>query len=180
MIHDGTTEFFSEHEVSYSAKGVSKTTTEFVLREPGMDHFKHYMRIKQMFMQVFQEIGEKRKSTDPEDISGEEVSAIEDDHEQNSEEFAGVLEMLLLTSEKVSVPEFVETFRAMACMRANKPVVMLDGEQAMTDAIWMAMHPDDAYKMAIRWAAFFAMPSVDGLKTSSNKPSTSQGQAKVV
>lgn len=180
MIHDGTTEFFSAHGVAYSSKGVSTETNLFVLREPGMDHFKHYMRIKQMFMQVFQEIGEKRKSTEPDDISGEEVAAIEEDHEQNSEEFAGVLEMLLLTSEKIGVPDFVEAFRAMACMRANKPVVMLDGEQAMTDAIWMSMHPDDAYKMAIRWAAFFAMPSVDGLKTSSSKPSNSASRAVVV
>jgi hypothetical protein len=181
MIHDGTTEFFTEHEVSYSAKGVSKETNLFVLREPGMDHFKHYMRIKQMFMQVFREIGEKRKAGDePEDISGEEVQPIEEDHQQSSEEFAEAMEMLLLTSEKVGVPDFVEAFRAMACMRANKPVVMLDGEQAMTDAIWMTMHPDDAYKMAISWAAFFAMPSADGPKTSSSKPSNSASRAVVV
>lgn len=179
MIHDGTTEFNSKHEVSYSAKGVTKETTFFVLREPGMDHYKFYMRIKQMFMQVFQEIGEKRKSG-PEDISGEEVKAIEDDHEQNSEEFAEMLEMLLLTSQKVDASDFLDTFRAMACARSNKPIVMVDGEQTMTDSIWSSMHPDDGYKMAIRWAAFFAMPSVDGLKTSSSTPSTSQSAVKVV
>lgn len=180
MIHNGTTEFVSEHEVAYSCKGAEKLTSLFVLREPGMDHYKHYMRIKQMFMQVFQEVGEKRKGNDPQDISGEEVKAIEEDHEQNSEEFAEMLEMLLLTSEKVDASDFIDTFRAMACMRANKPVVMLDGEQTMTDAIWSNMHPDDGYKMAIRWAAFFAMPSADGQKKSSNKPSASLGQVKVV
>jgi len=182
MIHEGTTEFNSQHEVPYSRKGVTTETTLFVLREPGMDQFKHYMRIKQMLMQVLREIGEKRKGGDlePEDISGEEVEAIELDHEESAEELAGALEMMLLASEKIGVSDFVETFRAMACMRANKPVVMLDGDQAMTDAIWMAMHPDDAYKMAIRWAAFFAMPSVDGLKTSSNKPSDSQSQVVAV
>lgn len=180
MIHEGTTEFSSQHEVSYSCKGVAKETTEFVLREPGMDHYKHYMRIKQMFMQVFQEIGDKRKDKDAPDISGEEVKAIEEDHEQNSSEFADMLEMLLLTSDKVEASDFLDTFRSMACMRASKPIVMLDGEQSMTDAIWSSMHPDDGYKMAIRWAAFFAMPSVDGLKTSSSKPSTSSGQVKVV
>lgn len=181
MIHEGTTEFFSTHEVSYSCKGVTKETTEFVLREPGMDHYKYYMRIKQMFMQVFTEIGEKRKDKDQDvDISGEEVKAIEEDHEQNSAEFAEVLEMLLLASEKVNASDFLDCFRSMACMKASRPIVMLDGEQSMTDAIWSSMHPDDGYKMAIRWAAFFAMPSVDGLKTSSNKPSISSGQAKVV
>lgn len=179
MIHDGTTEFFSEHEVAYSVKGVSKPTNTFVLREPGMDHYKHYMRIKQMFMQVFQEVGSKRKEV-AEDISGEEVKAIEEDHEQNSEEFAAMLEMLLLTSEKVEASDFLDCFRSMACMKAGKPIVMLDGEQTMTDAIWSSMHPDDGYKMAIRWAAFFAMPSVDGLKTSSSKPSSSPSQVKVV
>lgn len=179
MIHDGTTEFVSKHEVSYSAKGVTKETNLFVLREPSMDHTKHYMRIKQMFMQVFMEAGEKHKNKDA-DISGEEVKAIEEDHEQNSEEFAGVLEMLLMTSEKVDASDFLDTFRAMACARSGKPIVMLDGEQTMTDAIWSSMHPDDGYKMAIRWAAFFATPSVDGLKTSSSKPSGSHGQAKVV
>lgn len=179
MIQDGTTEFFSDHEVAYSSKGVEKYTTSFVLREPGMDHFKHYMRIKQMFMQAFQEIGDKRKTEDA-DISGEEVKAIEEDHEQNSEEFASVLEMLLLASERVNPADFMECFRAMACMRASKPVVMVDGEQAMTDAIWSNLHPDDGYKMAIRWAAFFAMPSVDSRKKSSNKLSPSHGQVKVV
>lgn len=179
MIHDGTTEFVSKHEVQYSCKGAMKDTNFFVLREPGMDHTKFYMRIKQMFMQVFTEIGEKRKDKD-QDISGEEVKAIEEDHEQNSEEFASVLEMLLLTSDKVDAAEFMDVFRAMACARSAKPIVMLDGEQAMTDSIWSTMHPDDGYAMAIRWAAFFAMPSVDGLKTSSSKPSTSLSAAKVV
>lgn len=179
MIHDGTIDFMSKHDVTYSAKGVNKETNSFVLREPGMEHTKFYMRIKQMFMQVFMEAGEKHKNRDA-DISGEEVKAIEEDHEQNSEEFAEVLEMMLLTSEKVDAAEFLDCFRAMACMRANKPLVMLDGEQAMTDSIWSTMHPDDGYKMAIRWAAFFATPSVGGPKTSSSKPSGSHGQAKVV
>lgn len=179
MIHNGTIEFFSDHEVSYSCKGVQKETNAFVLREPGMDHCDHYMRIKQMFMQVFIEVGEKHKAGQ-EDISGEEVKAIEEDHEQNSEEFAETLQMLLLTSNKVKVSDFLNTFRAMACMRASKPIVMLDGEQSMTDAIWSSMHPDDGYKMAIRWAAFFAMPSAGGQKTLSSKPSASLGQAKVV
>lgn len=179
MIHEGTTDFSSDREVSYTSKGVERLTTSFVLREPGMDHYKHYMRIKQMFMQVFMEIGDKRKDGTA-DISGEEVKAIEEDHEQNSEEFAEMLETLLLTSEKVDASDFLDCFRSMACMRSTKPVVMLDGEQSMTDAIWSGMHPDDAYKMAIRWAAFFAMPSADGQKTSSSKPSASSGQAKVV
>lgn len=179
MIHDGTTEFFSKREVSYSCKGAIKQTTAFVLREPGMDHTKWSMRIKQMFMQMFMEAGEKHKDKEA-DISGEEVRAIEDDHETQSEEFADTLEMLLLTSTKVDAYEFLECFRAMACARADKPIVMLDGEQAMTDSIWRTMHPDDGYKMAVRWAAFFAMPSADGQKTTSNKPSASLGQAKVV
>lgn len=179
MIHSGTTDFISDHDVSYSSKGAEKLTNLFVLREPGMDHCDHYMRIKQMFMQVFMEVGEKHKSN-VEDISGEEVKAIEEDHEQNSEEFAETLQMLLLTSNKVKISDFLGTFRAMACMRAKNPIVMLDGEQSMTDSIWAGMHPDDGYKMAIRWAAFFAMPSAGGQKTLSSKPSASSGQAKVV
>lgn len=179
MIHDGTIDFMSKHDVTYSAKGVNKETNSFVLREPGMDHTKYYMRIKQMFMQVFMEAGEKHKNKDV-DISGEEVKAIEEDHEQNSEEFAEVLQMLLLTSEKVDASEFMDVFRAMACARSSKPIVMLDGEQAMTDSIWSTMHPDDGYAMAIRWAAFFATPSAGGPKTSSSKPSGSHAQAKVV
>lgn len=179
MIHDGTTEFFSEREVSYSCKGAIKETNMFVLREPGMDHTRYSLRIKQMFMQMFMEAGEKHKDKEA-DISGEEIKAIEEDHEPRSEEFAATLEMLLLTSTKVDAYDFLECFRAMACARASKPVVMLDGEQSMTDAIWSTMHPDDGYKMAVRWAAFFAMPSADGQKTLSNKPSASSGQAKVV
>lgn len=179
MIHEGTTEFFSEHEVSYSSKGVSKTTHSFVLREPGMEHTKYYMAIKQLVMKAFMEIGEKHKNKS-DDLSGEEVKAIEEDHDEKSEESAETLAAVFMISEVVDVSSFMETFRAMACMGGNKPIVMLDGEQRMTDAIWSTMHPDDGWKMAIRWTSFFAMPSVGGPKTSSNKPSTSQGQAKVV
>lgn len=177
MIHDGTTEFFSERPVSYTDKGVVKESNAFVLREPGMDHYKHYMRIKQMFMRVFQEVGEKRKEID---IAGDEVKAIEEDHEQNSAEFAELLEMLLLASEKVDASDFIDTFRAMACMASAKPIVMIEGEQRMTDAIWSTVHPDDGYKMAVRWAAFFGMPSGEGRKTSSSKLSQSSAQPKAV
>jgi hypothetical protein len=180
MIHDGTTDFQSEREVCYSSKGVDKYTTLFVLREPGMEHCKHAMRIKQMVMQIFQETAAKHKKAGEFDISGEEVKPIEEDHEQTSEETAEMLEMLFMMSEKVEVSEFLDCFRAMACMRSSKPIVSLDGEQAMTDAIWQNLSLDDGYKMAVRWAAFFAMPSVDGQKKSSSKPSPSAGQVKVV
>ncbi|MNQ54519.1 hypothetical protein D3C85_685870 [compost metagenome] len=179
MIHDGTTDFFSDHEVSYSAKGVQKETTTFVLREPGMDHAKYYMPIKQLVMKAFMALAEKHKSN-KEDLSGEEVKAIEDDHEEKSDEAAQALEAVFFTSDVVDVAAFMEMFRAMACMPCSKPIVMLDGEQRMTDAIWSNMHPDDGLKMAVRWASFFAMPSADGQKKSSSKLSTSQGQAKVV
>jgi hypothetical protein len=180
MIHDGTTEFYSEREVSYSCKGVEKFTTSFVLREPGMEHCKHAMRIKQMVMQIFREITAGSNKSDDPDISGEEVKPIEDNHEQNSEEAAKAFEAMFMMSEKVEVSDFLECFRAMACMRADKPIVMLDGEQTMTDSIWRSLSLNDGYKMATRWAAFFAMPSADGQKKSSNKPSASSGQAKVV
>lgn len=180
MIHEGTTEFFSAREVSYSCKGVEKFTTSFVLREPGMEHCKFAMRIKQMIMQVFQETAAKHNKPDGLDISGEEVKPIEADHEQTSDETAEMLEMLFMMSEKVEASDFLDAFRAMACMRSSKPVVTLDGEQAMTDSIWQNLSLDDGYKMACRWAAFFAMPSADGQKKSSNKLSASVGQAKVV
>lgn len=182
MIYDGTTEFFSDRPVSYTAKGVVKETNAFTLCEPGMDHYKYYTRIKQMFMRVFKEMHEKRTGGEifGEDISGEELKGLDENHEQNSAEEAAALEMLLLVSEKVDVAEFIDAFRAMACMNSRKAIVRLDGEQAMTDAIWSNMHPDDGYKMAVRWAAFFAMPSADGQKTMSNKPSASSGQPKAV
>lgn len=180
MIHDGTTEFTSQHEVSYGAKGVTKETSLFVLREPGMEHAKYAMRIKQMVMQIFQELAAKRGTDEMADISGEEVKPIEDDHEQNSEETAEGFEAMFMMSEKIEVSDFLECFRAMACMRASKPIVMLDGEQTMTDSIWQSLSLNDGYKMAIRWTAFFAMPSADGPKKSLNKPSASSGPAKVV
>lgn len=179
MIHDGTTDFFSDHEVSYSKKGVETQTTSFVLREPGMDHAKFYMPIKQLVMKAFMDLGEKHKNS-REDLSGEEVKIIEDDHEEKSDEAAETLGAIFLVSDVVDVSNFMETFRAMACMQCDKPIVMLDGEQRMTDAIWRTMHPDDGWKMAIRWTSFFAMPSADGQKKSSSKLSTSPGQAKVV
>jgi hypothetical protein len=179
MIHEGTTEFFSEHEVSYSAKGVSKETNLFVLREPGMEHAKFYMPIKQLVMKAFMALGEKHKNQS-DDLSGEEVKAIEEDHDEKSDEAAETLAAVFMISDVVDVSNFMDTFRAMACMGGNKPIVMLDGEQRMTDAIWSTMHPDDGWKMAIRWTSFFAMPSVGGQKTLLSKPSTSQGQAKVV
>ena len=179
MIHDGTTEFFADHPVQYSRKGEVIQTNAFTLGEPCMDHYKHYTRIRQMLMRVFQEMGDKRKDM-AQDISGEEVKAIEEGHEQATEELAAALEVLLLTSERVDVAEFMETFRVMACMNSRKPIVTLDDEQRLTDAIWSNMHPDDGYKMAIRWAAFFAMPSDADQKTSSSKQSQSASQPRVV
>lgn len=179
MIHEGTTDFFSDHEVPYSCKGVTKETTSFVLREPSMEHAKYYMPIKQLVMKAFMALGEKHKNN-KEDLSGEEVKAIEDDHEEKSNEAAESLAAIFLISDVVDVSNFMDTFRAMACMASNKPIVMLDGEQRMTDAIWNNMHPDDGWKMAIRWTSFFAMPLADDQKKSSSKPSMSQGQVKVV
>lgn len=177
-IHNGTTDLTTKSPISYTDKGEVKETYSVVLQEPCMDHCKHSLKIKQMVMRVFMEVGRNRKEQD--DVSGEEVKQLDEGHEDSAEELASVLETLMLTSETVDVSDFFEAFRAMVCMKARRPIIMLDGVQAMTDAIWQNVNPDDAYRMAIRWTAFFGMPSGDGQKTTSNKPSSSSGQPMAV
>lgn len=177
-IHNGTTDFTTKSPISYTDKGEVKEAYSVVLQEPCMDHCKHSLKIKQMVMRVFMEVGKNRK--DAEDASGEEVKPLDEGHDESSEELASVLETLMLTSETVDVSDFFESFRAMVCMKARRPIMMINGEQAMTDAIWQNVNPDDAYRMAIRWTAFFGMPSGGGQKTTSNKPSSSSGQPMAV
>lgn len=178
-IHNGTTEFVCTTPVSYTASGVPKESTLIVLQEPCMDHCKYSLKIKQMIMRVLMEVGQKRGEQT--DISGDEVKGIDaEEHEQGTEELAGMLESVMLISETVDVSDFFEAFRAMVCMKSRRPIAMVDGEVGITDAIWQNLNPDDAYRMAIRWVAFFGMPSGDDQKTSSNSRSISQGQPKAV
>ena len=91
-----------------------------------------------------------------------EVKALHDvdesAHEDESHGVEAVLKIGLLSSGE-GLPAFVSEF-AKAALNRNASVAWVNGTQRMTQAIWDALHPDDALDMALRWASFFATPDM--------------------
>lgn len=176
-IHNGTTQFVCGTPVSFTANGEVKESQIVILQQHCMDHCGESLKIRQMVMRMFMEFREKRAG----DISGEEVKALDaEQHEENTDELAEMLESLIFMSDAVDAADFLETFRRMVCKKASKAIALIDGEVPVTDAIWNRLNPDDALRMAIRWTAFFGMPSIGDQKTSSSKQSSYPGQPKAV
>lgn len=183
-IEDGTCEFALTRPLEYSRNGTTEKALHVVLREPGMDHVAHYLRLKQIITQaqfavakIAGDINRMRDSI-PVNVNidiGEEVKPITEnasDIEKESDQLADSMSMMLQAVE-VDIREFISIFETMACMKARKPIVLVDGVQAMTTALWAGLKPDDAYNMAVRWCTFFAMPSEMGGQTISGQQSGS-------
>ena len=69
--------------------------------------------------------------------------------------------------------DFIGTFEKMILKPARKPIAKVNGEVVMTSTLWNNLNPEDAYNMALRWCAFFAMPSQEGTKITSEQPQES-------
>lgn len=176
-IEDGTIEFKLTRALEYSYNGGAQQADHVILREPGMDHVKHYLRLKQMLMRAQMELAKQAGEINQlRDSIGEEVKPLSDDVEAiegQADDMAEAIGLALQAAESVDIAEFILTFEAMATMKARKPIALVDGHQAMTQSLWSNLKPDDAFAMAVRWCAFFGMPSAEGVKTISGRPSES-------
>lgn len=173
-IEDGTTTFTLSRPIEYRVNGQPEFTDQILLKEPGMDHIKYYLKLKQMIMQA--QFGMMKAAGDLNTIReqiGEEVKPFTEDVtalEAQTPEIEEGITLCMEASEKADLPGFVATFEAMACLKGRTSVCMIDGKQAMTAALWATLKPDDALKIAVRWCAFFVMPSAGGVKISSGQP----------
>lgn len=176
-IQDGTYEFSLTRGVNYKSQGSTVTAESVTLKEPGMDHIKFYLKLKQMItrsqMELAKQAGEINKMKDS---IGEIVKPLDQDTERiesETEDMHEAISLALQASETVDIGKFIETFEKMACLKGRSSVCMVDGKQSMTAAIWANLKPDDAFNMAVRWCSFFGMPSEGGEKTLSDRPSES-------
>lgn len=182
-IEDGTTEFKLTRPIEYRVNGEVAMAGMVELREPCMDHVKHYLRLKQLLMRAQMELASQADEINKlRDSIGEEVKPIDQDVEnleRQAEDMAPALALAIQAAKNVSIEDFIETFAAMACLKARKPLAMVDSRQAMTQALWATLKPDDAFNMAVWWCSFFATPSEGGGKTSSGQQSDSATQRTV-
>lgn len=175
-IVEGSTEYKLKRELSYSFKGGSENATMVELREPGMEHVKYYLRLRQMVMQA--QMGMAKHANVVEqavEAVGDIVKPLHTDMEEieaQAKAAGDFTEMSLLASE-VDISSFITTFQKLACSHVKQSACMVDGKTPMTKAIWDNLYPNDAFDMAVRWITFFDTPSEGGQKTTSGQPSES-------
>lgn len=176
-IEDGTTTFQLSRPLEYKLNGATEYADHVVLKEPAMDHVQYYLKLKQMLMRAFVEYTKQSDELNElRSAIGHEVKPFQDNIEQieaESDEMAAGIGLALQGSSVIDVGEFVVTFEKMACLKARKSVCMIDGQLAMTHALWNNLKPDDAFDMAVKWCSFFGMPSEGGDKISSGPRSVS-------
>ena len=103
--------------------------------------------------------------------------------EQSIEDMASAF-ALMLNASSVDIWDFVATFEQMVLTPVKtRAICKLDGQLNISLAnkpIWERIHPDDMLDMAMRWCAFFVMPSQEGQPTTSEMPSESPTEPMVV
>lgn len=176
-IEDGTTEYKLQRELEYRHKGNAQIARFVVLREPIMDHVKHYLKLKQMIMRAQMELAKQADEINKlRDAVGHEVKPFTEDAERiekEADDMAEAIGLALQAAESVDIGAFIDTFQAMACMKSRKSICIIDDTVQMTDALWSNLYPDDAFNMAVRWCSFFGMPSTEGDKTTLDRQSGS-------
>ena len=147
--------------------------TTLELHEPGMAHVKFYTRLKQMLTQAQLDIEKDHDQIN--DIAGKEVKSIseaKDDTEKELQGFATGFGFIINASHSVDAAQFLSTFEKMVLMPLEgqaRPICRVSDSVIMTRPLWDKLHPDDAFAMATRWCAFFAMPSTEGAPTISEQ-----------
>jgi hypothetical protein len=181
-IQDGSIDFQLTRPLKYKFDGGTHEATYVKLQEPGMEHSKFYRKLKQMFTQAstdyaerFPEIKEASESA-----AGEDIKPLHEQKEKSEQVVdaeAAFVSGMLQMSNSIDYSHFCDVFEKMMCVRnPSKAICMIDGRYSMNDNLLKGVHPDDVEDMAVRWFIFFATPSEEGRKTSSEQPSTSQPQ----
>lgn len=165
-IEEGTTEFTLTRPLEYRYQGSAEFADTVILREPIMDHANYCLKLKQLITRGLldvQKIFGDRSS--PGDNLAREIKPFHesmDEIEQETQSNRELISIAIQASSTVDISEFVETFGKMACLKARKPIALVDGRQTMTSALWSNLKVDDAFNMAVWWCSFFAMPSLGG------------------
>jgi len=165
-IKSGDFTFKLSRPLSYKFDNGIHEANHVILREPGMEHIKFYLRLKQMLTRAQLDLAEKAGAM--EEQVGEVVKPFHeeaDDIESQSDDVYNMYSVCIQGSESVDIYQFVNTFKKMCCTIARKGVCMVDGRLSIADSLWANLTPDDAFEMALRWCSFFAMPSIEGEKT---------------
>jgi hypothetical protein len=152
---------------TYTDKTGQTVEAKFLeLREPGMSHIGQYCKIKQTINGLIMnltEVSEKYQNLGDGFEAGTEVKKFHeqdvDEHEENAKQMAQMLEFAFGLSENANMDHFLNDFQKMACNKRQSSICVVDNEQPMTETIWDKLHPQDAIDIALRWAAFFTMPS---------------------
>ena len=170
-IPEGNFNFQLSRPIEYKFMGSSAETTSITLYEPGMEHLKFYPKLKQMLTRCSIEFQTKKETI--EQMAGDVVKPLHEDTEtieNDSEGLAEALAVMLNASESVDMVDFLQTFKKMVLMPLEgnaRPICKVDDNCNMTEMIWSKLRPNDVEKMAVRWCAFFAMPSQEGEPTTS-------------
>jgi hypothetical protein len=175
-IQDGSIEFPLTRPIKYKFDNETHEATHVILQEPGMEHCQFCDKIEQMITKAQMDYTEKIGMQQSE--VGEVVKPFHEQVEEaevKPEEMAEALAVVLKDSNRVDYSKFNITFAKMACViNPKKSICLIDGRLAMNSTLWANLCPKDAKAIALRWAAFFVMPSEEGGQTTSEQQSTSQ------
>ncbi len=165
-LEDGQKIYTLKKPLSYKLKGETKQAQFIELKEPKMSHSRGYNKISQMVSGLTTSSALKMKALGIEEeevTSGTEVKKLhevdQDEYESEAEKFGEMLGSLFGFSDDENLQaNFVDTFRDMACKKANSSICIIDGEEPMAIPIWEDMSPEDGLGLALAWASFFTMP----------------------
>lgn len=172
-IVEGTCEYQLKRELPYKLNGGPEIATMVELREPGMEHVKFYMRLRQMSTQAQMGLAKHSDMIDKAvEAVGEIVKPLHEEDlgeiEKKAKGDQDIITMSLLASD-VDISAFMTAFEKLACSHVKRSACMVGGKTPMTKALWGNLHPDDAFDMAVRWLSFFDTPSEEGQKTTSGQ-----------
>jgi hypothetical protein len=175
-IIEGNTTYKLKRGLPYKSSGGSEVASMIELREPGQEHVKYYLRLKQMLTQSQMSLAKHAgMMQDAQQAIGDIVKPLKDRVEdleaQAAEDQEGIA--LGLLSSDIDISAWITAFKKMACSHVRQSICVVDGKTPMTSALWDTLHPDDSFDMSVRWISFFGMPSEEGKKTSSDQQSDS-------
>jgi hypothetical protein len=181
MIEDGTTEYRLQRPFKYSHKGASLEAEFCELFEPGMEHVKYYLKLKQMIVRAQLEASKTIRSlgySGDEELgtAGEELKPLHEDVdeiEKQAAEGEAALAIVLQMSESVDICTFVRAFSKLCFAKSKKNICMVDGNEKMTEALFDRMHPEEAFNLAVRWCNFFVTALAGQEENGSRQPSKS-------
>lgn len=189
-IKDGEVRYFLQKSLKYSNSGQSEDAEFILLREPGMEHQDGYTKLSQYVSkaQIFSAkmVQDMNLSeSEPSEEIGEEPKKFHeqaDEMESESEEIEDALSLSLRLSD-IDNAEFLKTFEKICLKKgAKRPLALVDGLQTvpLNKVLWDRLHPEEAFRIAVKWCVFFVTAVDIQRKNRSDKQLESDTQAKVV